>query len=343
MTKKILESEIDGAAVLADIERLLPQVQELLRQGRCDSIVMLTLRHALECVVEGRLPSYLRLTEGGEFEAELLQRILSIKIANAALSEAEKAWFHARHLLYLGEIYLVNFSGGRGNLHRGDLIKRKLEAVYGLPRDLSVIDRWSPPYWDEPDFLWALEEIIDEALQADKITLRKLHERGVHYVGQRLGKMRPLSPSEDSPSLMKKRVRGYLIRPATFVPSDWCPEVDVPLLWLEQQAERATQEDQLAQMMHRLGEGHGLTEGQISGLIKRVSECELTVRSQNCLAEAGIEYIHQLVERTEAELLKIKNFGRKSSNEINELLFDMGLQLGMKLAEDWQSPVSSGH
>lgn len=66
-------------------------------------------------------------------------------------------------------------------------------------------------------------------------------------------------------------------------------------------------------------------------LYKRVDELELSVRSQNCLQNAGIEYIHQLVERSEAEMLKTKNFGRKSLNEIKDILADLGLSLGMKL------------
>jgi len=66
-------------------------------------------------------------------------------------------------------------------------------------------------------------------------------------------------------------------------------------------------------------------------LFKRVDELELSVRSQNCLQNAGIEYIYQLVERTEAEMLKTKNFGRKSLNEIKEIMADLGLSLGMKL------------
>jgi len=66
-------------------------------------------------------------------------------------------------------------------------------------------------------------------------------------------------------------------------------------------------------------------------LYKRVDELELSVRSANCLQNAGIEYIHQLVEKTEAEMLKTKNFGRKSLNEIKEILAELGLSLGMKL------------
>ncbi len=66
-------------------------------------------------------------------------------------------------------------------------------------------------------------------------------------------------------------------------------------------------------------------------LFKRVDELDLSVRSANCLQNAGIEYIWQLVERSEAEMLKTKNFGRKSLNEIKDILVDLGLTLGMKL------------
>jgi DNA-directed RNA polymerase subunit alpha len=62
-----------------------------------------------------------------------------------------------------------------------------------------------------------------------------------------------------------------------------------------------------------------------------VSELELSVRSANCLKNANIEFVHQLVERSEAEMLKIKNLGRKSLNEIKDLMNDYGLSLGMDL------------
>jgi DNA-directed RNA polymerase subunit alpha len=58
-------------------------------------------------------------------------------------------------------------------------------------------------------------------------------------------------------------------------------------------------------------------------LFRRVDELELSVRSANCLQNAGIEYIYQLVQKTEAEMLKTKNFGRKSLNEINEILSEL--------------------
>jgi DNA-directed RNA polymerase subunit alpha len=55
------------------------------------------------------------------------------------------------------------------------------------------------------------------------------------------------------------------------------------------------------------------------------------VRSANCLQNADIKYIGELVQRTEAEMLKTKNFGRKSLNEIKEILAGLGLEFGMKL------------
>jgi DNA-directed RNA polymerase subunit alpha len=66
-------------------------------------------------------------------------------------------------------------------------------------------------------------------------------------------------------------------------------------------------------------------------LFKSVEELELSVRSANCLQNANIRYIYELVQKTEAEMLRTKNFGRKSLNEIKDILSQMGLGLGMKL------------
>ncbi len=69
-------------------------------------------------------------------------------------------------------------------------------------------------------------------------------------------------------------------------------------------------------------------------LFRSVDELELSVRSANCLKHANIRLIGDLVQKTEAEILATKNFGRKSLNEIKEILTDMGLSLGMKL-DNW--------
>jgi len=69
-------------------------------------------------------------------------------------------------------------------------------------------------------------------------------------------------------------------------------------------------------------------------LLRSVDELELSVRSANCLKHANIRLIGDLVQKTEAEILATKNFGRKSLNEIKEILTEMGLSLGMKL-DNW--------
>lgn len=66
-------------------------------------------------------------------------------------------------------------------------------------------------------------------------------------------------------------------------------------------------------------------------LFKSVEELELSVRSANCLQNANIRYIYELVQRSEAEMLRTKNFGRKSLNEIRDILTEMGLSLGMNI------------
>jgi DNA-directed RNA polymerase subunit alpha len=66
-------------------------------------------------------------------------------------------------------------------------------------------------------------------------------------------------------------------------------------------------------------------------LFKTVDELELSVRSANCLRNANIKYIGELVQKTEQQILETKNFGRKSLNEIKEILASMGLRLGMHL------------
>jgi DNA-directed RNA polymerase subunit alpha len=77
-------------------------------------------------------------------------------------------------------------------------------------------------------------------------------------------------------------------------------------------------------------------------LDRSVDELELSVRSYNCLKNANIKTIRDLVQRSEAEMLKTKNFGRKSLNEIKDILTSMGLALGMKLDEHGQVVQAAG-
>jgi len=93
------------------------------------------------------------------------------------------------------------------------------------------------------------------------------------------------------------------------------------------------EEDEEAAVAEESGVAH--SEGGYSStndnLFKNVDELELSVRSYNCLKNANIKTIAELVQKTEPEMLKTKNFGRKSLNEIKEILNRMGLHLGMKL------------
>ena len=73
-------------------------------------------------------------------------------------------------------------------------------------------------------------------------------------------------------------------------------------------------------------------------LDRSVNELELSVRSANCLQNANIRYIGELVQRSEADMLKTKNFGRKSLREIKDILQKMGLTLGMAV-DNWEPPV----
>jgi DNA-directed RNA polymerase subunit alpha len=75
-------------------------------------------------------------------------------------------------------------------------------------------------------------------------------------------------------------------------------------------------------------------------LFRSVDELELSVRSANCLQQANIKSIGDLVQKSETEMLKTKNFGRKSLKEIKEILAEMGLSLGMKL-ENWPPKTSA--
>jgi DNA-directed RNA polymerase subunit alpha len=78
-----------------------------------------------------------------------------------------------------------------------------------------------------------------------------------------------------------------------------------------------------------------------SYLNRRIDEMELSVRSYNCLIGEGIRYIGDLVKKSETDMLKLPNFGKKSLNELKENLKAMGLSFDMKISEDWV-PLDDG-
>ena len=89
--------------------------------------------------------------------------------------------------------------------------------------------------------------------------------------------------------------------------------------------------EEQAEVSEELSESY--SDPRIEHLDRSVEELELSVRSYNCLKNANIQTIRELVQRSESEMLKTKNFGRKSLNEIKEILGRMGLSLGMKFDE----------
>ena len=95
-------------------------------------------------------------------------------------------------------------------------------------------------------------------------------------------------------------------------------------------------DDPIEQAQEFLVEQPKITSNE--NLEKSVEELELSVRSYNCLKNADIKTITELVQKTEAEMLKTKNFGRKSLNEIKEILANMGLSLGMRLDQTVSQP-----
>ena len=78
-------------------------------------------------------------------------------------------------------------------------------------------------------------------------------------------------------------------------------------------------------------------------LSRSVDELELSVRAQNCLKNANIRTIAELVQKTEHDMLKTKNFGRKSLNEIKDLLNSMGLRFGMRVSDSVPGKMGEGH
>ncbi len=81
-------------------------------------------------------------------------------------------------------------------------------------------------------------------------------------------------------------------------------------------------------------------DGKLEQLNKKIDELEFSVRSANCLKNANIHFIGELVQKTEQEMLKTKNFGRKSLEEIQKILDGLGLHLGMQL-EGWTPPETA--
>lgn len=107
--------------------------------------------------------------------------------------------------------------------------------------------------------------------------------------------------------------------------------IDYTDLFIFEEDEETTDSELDENSSHTLVATAGLNNENLS---KTVDELELSVRAANCLKNAQIKTIHELVQKSEHEMLRTKNFGRKSLNEIKEVLHSMGLGLGMRLEAD---------
>lgn len=198
-------------------------------------------------------------------------------------------------------------------------------------------------YYPAPSRLsWGKEqsEALQETVKNTELTYQERTTLEAYY-GLKSG--RPMSPTslEREWGLPKSRVHQIRekslqqIRSAVQqLPADACLRrwlaPDGILAELETlRAQVATLTEQLTAMA--AGGVAMMDSDRNEDLFRRVDELELSVRSANCLQNNGIEYIWELCQKSEIEMLKTKNFGRKSLNEIKEILAELGLSLGMKL------------
>ncbi len=255
-----------------------------------------------------------------------------------AVAEVEESQGSAtRTVTALWNLYLRRLADGEVEAPESVMDLRVI-----LSREIEAVDRggiW-PSWTDE------MSRLLNTAIkrlghrQRDVVGLRYGFGRQTHTlaeIGQRLG------ITSQAVGNIDKLTREQIRKSSEFATADRYMR---PLSGLTEELRRVDEENvrlraELERACERIEalENGILSEeqGSLSGnLFKRVDELELSVRSANCLQNAGIEFIYQLVEKTEADLLKTKNFGRKSLNEIKEILAELGLKLGMRLPADFR-------
>lgn len=100
----------------------------------------------------------------------------------------------------------------------------------------------------------------------------------------------------------------------------------------------AVSDEAIAEWIHETERRFARRQKVLGHLNRSINEFELSVRPANCLKNSGIRKVYELVQRTEGELLKANNFGRKSLHEIREILAGLGLSLGMKSVPGLELP-----
>lgn len=198
------------------------------------------------------------------------------------------------------------------------------------------------PVWPK-EAVKLVKKILKEALQA-------LTPRAEHLVYQYFGidcECRTYTQIADSEGVCAERARQIILKACRRLSYSTHVKYLKPLVCsaqelLENEMRRATeaQQSQVVPVVHGTTieyERVCVPEVRMSELLTRsTDELELSVRSTNCMKNGNIQTIGELIQKSEADLLKVKNFGRKSLKEINVVLAEFGLSLGMRLVSDAQ-------
>jgi hypothetical protein len=208
---------------------------------------------------------------------------------------------------------------------RGEPIEIASEQIPFLYQ--HIVDFLARQWWSEGEFNQTAGRL--QRLGATTIgQLIQLTDEEISYLlSQVLGEDFARSSSWKSPLQEWLYDHGRLPQPAV-LPQQIREQFPIPDAIAKLRKERA------AAMTEAQSEADRFALASFDELRKRVDDLDLSVRTANCLQNVGIEYIWQLCQWTESGLLKTKNFGRKSLNEIKDFLDELGLKLGMKFSQE---------
>jgi hypothetical protein len=302
---------------LARLATLFATAITLIQKGVRSDRMAETLLNALQLFKENRLAGVVSIEPGRTgMLPDNFQQLLSLKISDLPLSTKGAKQFLIRHgIHYLGEVYAVHPGPKQAKKSIAELEEYLLSV--GLPLNLDPISAgWIPPYWNDPTVREALDRpVFTQSGRNFERLAHDCHESGSHYLGQviadwpvaylRRRGFRSLARREE---FLEGDAARAGLHGAMFVPTDWTPPKGVPAGW---------RDDRKVIVAKSL-----LSDGTIERF-------ELSVRTYYCLKNAGIIRVSDLVRRSEDEMLRVKNFGRKCLNELKEVLTDHGLRLGM--------------
>lgn len=334
------KSQPDTTAAIADLADLHAQAILLIKKGARTATMIDMLRQALQLFKENRL---LATIAGGVQlvrDQKLLFQVLSSSLFDLPLEKSVRRFLLRIGVELVGELYYAELDP-RPHAVTTKKLHGILTGTLNLPTKLDPLALgWQPPYWSDNTFYRALNQPIGVLVRAqDEYDLWRFHKRGLHYVGQLLHSGEHLSAAWLRQRRWKIRQdRG--IRVGMIRPPGWKRPAEVPQEWIDLQEKRLKKEEALeAERERRHAEEEGarrkLLESDSPIFQRRIDDLELSVRAHNCLMMANIKTVGELVVKTEVEMLKYQNFGRKVLREVCEVLESMGLSLGMtKLPEN---------